>query len=77
MTDAVSESFHDAAQAENGMAISAGARASHVRTAVAAGRSYQVDLSRVPEADRAAVIARIQEIVNAASGAPLPIVTKS
>jgi hypothetical protein len=58
--------FRDAAQAEDGMPVSAGARIVHVRTAAEAGRVFYVDLSTLPEEDRPAVIAEIKAVVNRA-----------
>ena len=59
--------FRQAAEAEEGMPVSAGGRISHVRAAVTAGRALYVDLSAVPENARAAVIDEIQELVRRAS----------
>jgi len=65
------ELFRQAAEAENGMPVSAGVRVAHLRTAVESGRAYYVDLSGVPEAQRPALIAEIKELVQRASaGAP-------
>jgi hypothetical protein len=59
--------FREAAEAEGGMPVSAGARIVHVRTAAEAGRVFYVDLSMVPEEDRPAVIAEIKAVVNRAT----------
>jgi hypothetical protein len=59
--------FRQAAEAEGGMPVSAGARIIHVRTAEQKGRAVYVDLSAVPEEKRAAVIVQIKELVNRAS----------
>jgi hypothetical protein len=61
------ELFRQAAEAEDGMPVSAGARVSHVRQAVESGRAFYVDLSAVPEDRRAAVVAEIKELVKRAS----------
>jgi hypothetical protein len=71
MTHAVSEErFRQAAEAEGGSPVSAGARMSHVRMAVEAGRVFYVDLSSVPENERPAVIAEIKALVDRAGAAP-------
>src|SRR5690349_11484415 len=69
MTPASSSSddrFRDAAEAEAGMAVSAGARASHVQMGIETGRVFYVDLSRLPEDERPAVIAEIKGLVDRA-----------
>jgi hypothetical protein len=67
MTDDFSEErFRQAAEAEDGMPVSAGARVAHVRRAVEAGRIFYVDLSGVPEDERPAVVAEIKELVDRA-----------
>ena len=55
--------FRQAAEAEGGMSVSAGARVAHVRLALEAGRAVTVDLSDVPEERRSALVAVIREIV--------------
>jgi hypothetical protein len=68
MTHSSSEElFRQAAEAEGGMPVSAGARVAHVRMAVESGRALLVDLSAVPEDKRSAVVAEIKELVNRAS----------
>jgi hypothetical protein len=62
-----SELFRRAAEAEGGMPVSAGARISHVRAAISAGRALYVDLSDVPEDARAELVEEIQAVVNRAS----------
>jgi hypothetical protein len=52
---------------EAGMPVSAGARMSHVRAALEAGRAFYVDLNSVPEDKRPSVIAEIRELVKRAS----------
>jgi hypothetical protein len=59
--------FRQAAEAENGMPISAGARVAHVRAAVQAGRALYIDLSAVPEDQRATLIDQINQLVGRAS----------
>lgn len=59
--------FRRAAEAEDGMPVSAGARVAHVRRAVESGRALHVDLSAVPEEQRPAVVAAIRELVDRAS----------
>jgi hypothetical protein len=67
MTRATSEErFRQAAEAEGGMPISAGARVAHIRMAVESGRMYYVDLSGVPEDDRPGVVAEIKALVERA-----------
>jgi hypothetical protein len=60
------ERFRDAALAEGGMSVSAGARTSHVRAAVEAGRVFYVDLSSLPEEERPAVVSEIKDLVDRA-----------
>ena len=68
MTKTSSETrFRQAAEAEGGMPISAGARVAHVRLAIDSGRAVVVELSGVPEASRTALIAEIKELVRKAS----------
>ena len=52
------ERFREAAEAEGGMPISAGARSSHVRAAIESGRVFYVDLSSLPEDERPVVVGR-------------------
>jgi hypothetical protein len=67
MTPTSSEDrFRDAAEAEGGMPVSAGARTAHVRMAVEAGRVFYVDLSSLPEDERPAVVAEIKDLVDRA-----------
>jgi hypothetical protein len=68
MTQSSSEElFRQAAEAEGGMPVSAGARVAQVRMAVDSGRALLVDLSAVPEDKRPMVVAEIKELVNRAS----------
>jgi hypothetical protein len=60
------ERFREAAEAEGGMPVSAGARISHVQLAVEAGRVFYVDLSSLPEDERPAVVAQIKAVVDLA-----------
>jgi hypothetical protein len=57
------ERFREAAEAEDGMPVSAGARIAHIHTAAEAGRIFYVDLSSLPEAERPAVVTEIKELV--------------
>jgi hypothetical protein len=71
MTRAISdERFRQAAEAEGGMPVSAGARAVRVRMASEPGRMFYVDLSRVPDEQRSGVIAEIKALVERASARP-------
>ena len=64
MTEITSEErFRNAAESEGGISVSAGARVSHVRMAVDAGRAFYVDLSGLPEGERPAVISEINDLV--------------
>jgi hypothetical protein len=68
MTSVTSEErFRQAAEAEGGMPISAGALVAHVRMAVESGRMFYVDLSGVPEDERPGVVAEIKALVERAS----------
>jgi hypothetical protein len=66
------ELYRNALQAEDGEAISAGARVSHVQAAAQAGRAVYVDLSAVPEEKRPALIAEINELVRRVTKSPSP-----
>ena len=55
--------FRQAAEAEGGITVSAGARVAHVRLALESGRAVTVDLSQVPEDLRSSLIAVIREMV--------------
>jgi hypothetical protein len=59
--------FRQGAEAEGGMAVSAGARVAHVQLAVESGRAFYVDLSGVPEDKRGALVAEIKELVKRVS----------
>lgn len=67
--------FRQAAEAEDGLPISAGARVAHVRAAVQSGRALYVDLSAIPEDKRGPVVAQITELVNRASALAIPPIT--
>jgi hypothetical protein len=68
MTRTISEeSFRQAAEAEDGVPVSAGARVAQVRSALDSGRTFFVDLSSVPEKDRQGVVAEIKALVDRAS----------
>jgi hypothetical protein len=60
------ERFRQAAEAENGMPVSAGVRSTYAPMAVAAGRSLYVDLSSIPEGERMAVVSEIKALVDRA-----------
>lgn len=60
------ERFREAAEAEAGMPVSAGARISHVRAAIESGRIFYVDLSSLPEDERPIVVAQIKAVVDQA-----------
>jgi len=71
MTRSVSEErFRQAAEAEGGMPVSAGARASHFKRAAASGRMYYVDLTTVPEERRLALVDEIKALIERASVRP-------
>jgi hypothetical protein len=71
MTDhSTTDPYLRALQAEDGQPISAGARISHVREALAAGRAFYADLTAVPQDKRPALIAELNELVRRASGSP-------
>lgn len=61
--------FRQAAEAEGGMSISAGARVAHIRSALQSGQALYVDLSLIAEDSRAAVADEIVELVQRASAA--------
>jgi hypothetical protein len=62
--------FRQAAEAEAGMPVSAGARVAHVRLALESGRAITVDLSIVPDQKRPALVRVIREIVKLAAANP-------
>jgi hypothetical protein len=69
MTDTSAEArFRQAAEAEGGMPVSAGARRVHVRPTAKAGAifSIEIDLSGVSEEKVQSVLAEIREVVNRA-----------
>ena len=67
MTPTSSENrFREAAEAEGGIPVSAGARLFHVRMAEEAGRVFYVDLSGLPDEERPVVIAEIKDLVDRA-----------
>jgi len=68
MTDRpTADPYIQALLAEDGQPVSAGARMSHVRDAIASGRAYYIDLSTVPEHKRVALIAELNELVRRAA----------
>jgi hypothetical protein len=62
------ELFREAAEAEGGMTVSAGARVAHVRLALESGRAVTMDLSQVPEDLRSSLVAVIREMVRLTAG---------
>jgi hypothetical protein len=70
MTISAEELYRKALEAEDGQPISAGARVSHVREAIAAGRAFFADLTAVPQDKRPALIAELNELVRRASESP-------
>ncbi|OWK35122.1 hypothetical protein FRUB_09964 [Fimbriiglobus ruber] len=63
MTNSFEERYRQLLEMEDGEPISAGARVSHVRTAIESGRGVYVDLSSVAEEKRAALLDEIQALV--------------
>jgi hypothetical protein len=71
MTDSRTEQmFRQAAEAENGMPVSAGARVAHIHLALHSGYAVTVDLSQVPEERRSSLVAVIREMVRLAACYP-------
>jgi hypothetical protein len=66
MTNQPDELYRKALEAEDGQPVSAGARLSHVRDALASGRAFYADLSGVPEDKRRTLIAELSELVRRA-----------
>jgi hypothetical protein len=66
------QAFRQAAEAEGGIPVSAGARVAHIRLALEAGRAVTVDLSQVPEELRASLVGVIREMVRLAARHPRP-----
>ncbi len=78
ITPSSDQLFRQAAEAEDGMIVSAGARVAHVRLALDSGRAITVDLSQVPEDRRSSLIAVIQEMVRlTAQQLPVAMETKA
>lgn len=71
MTRTPEELFRQAALAEGAESVSAGARVEHERIAEKAGRCF-VDLSDIPEASRATVVAQIKELLDRARAESSP-----
>jgi hypothetical protein len=61
------ELYRKALEAEGGEPVSAGARVAHVRAAVQAGQSFNIDLSTVPPELRASVIDHIHKFIASVS----------
>jgi hypothetical protein len=66
-TTSPDERFRAFAMEEAGMPISAGARIGHVIHSLGNGRTYQIDLSGVPDDDRPTVVNEIAELVRKAT----------
>jgi hypothetical protein len=60
--------FRQAAEAESGISVSAGARVAHIRLALESGQAITVDPSQVPEERRASLVAVIREMVRLSCG---------
>ncbi|MCI0682119.1 MAG: hypothetical protein L0Y71_08445 [Gemmataceae bacterium] len=76
MTTSLTEmQFRQAAESEDGMPVSAGARVAHVRLALESGRAVTIDLSHVPDDRRSALVAVIREMVRLSAGQPAAKVT--
>jgi hypothetical protein len=63
------ERFRLAAEAEDGMPVSAGPRVGHARTAEGGGRFLYLDLLRVRESERPALVTQISALVAKAAAA--------
>jgi hypothetical protein len=76
MTDTSADAlFRQAAEAEGGLPVSAGARVAHVSSTVESDHVLRIaiDLSGVPDDKRPAVIAELREVVNRAVARALTI----
>lgn len=62
-TPSIEYLFRQAAKAEGGMSVSAGARVAHVHLALQSGRAITIDLSEVPEDRCSSLVAVICELV--------------
>lgn len=71
VTPANDELFRRAADAEDGLSVSAGARMAHVQLSLEAGRAIQVDLTGVPADRRAQLVAAIRGLVSQANEAAI------
>ncbi|HEV3439159.1 MAG TPA: hypothetical protein VG122_17465 [Gemmata sp.] len=69
--------YRKALEAEGGESVSAGARVSHVKSAIESGRTLYVNLSAVPAEKRPALIAEINEIIKRAEIVPQPLIDNS
>jgi hypothetical protein len=71
------ERFRQAAETEDGMPVSAGARVIHIREAVESGQGFYIDLSSIPQHRRASVVSEIKELVlhasNSSGSDPQPV----
>lgn len=63
---AASDPFRQAAEAEGGMPVSAGARLCHGRATVGASRTIHIDVSGVPDDGLPALVAEIEKLVSRA-----------
>ena len=70
MNNTSDDIYRKALESEGGQPVSAGARVSHVRAAVEAGRAFYADLSAVPENRRPALIAELEKLVRRATETP-------
>jgi hypothetical protein len=73
---ATDQLFRQAAEAEGGMSVSAGARVAHVRLALESGRAVTVDLSPVPEDLRSSLIELIRDMVTLTAAGSSKAVSK-
>jgi hypothetical protein len=67
MMNSTDELYRKALEMEDGQFVSAGARFSHVRESLAAGRAFYADLSAVPEEKRQSLIKELTELVRRAA----------
>ena len=61
------ERLRQLAEMEDGMPVSAGGQVSHEKAHVTAGRGVFFDLSSIPETQRPAVVAELQEVIRKAT----------
>jgi predicted NBD/HSP70 family sugar kinase len=65
-TEVERELLRSAAEAEDGLCVSAGGRMAHLAAARESGRIVELDFSEVPPDDRPDVLEEIREIINRA-----------